>query len=125
MIPDPATIARRRHTVTIVVRFLIVLYGVWCCYNVATGPIGSILNTLANLSNNAGMVGSLLVGHVTAYMSLLSEFALLAALIWQEKRLVRWIVPIGDSDQLCSKCGYSLKDLKSPICPECGTNLPS
>ena len=125
MIPDPDTISRRRHTVTIVVRFLIVLYGVMCCYDLARGQVGTTLSVLLNGSNNAGNWGFVLLNELGGYVRSSPEFALLAVLLWQETRLVRWIVPLGDSGTLCSKCGYSLKDLKSPICPECGTNLRS
>ncbi len=123
MIPDAATIARRRHTVTIVVRLLIALYGAFCVYALVVGPVVSVLNTLMNWSNNSGMVGSLVLGQLGNGCYVLPQLMLVVVLVLTEQRLVRWIVPIPAKHAGCPKCGYSLKDLKSPICPECGTSL--
>lgn len=38
-------------------------------------------------------------------------------------RIARWIVPAGLRTDGCPHCGYSLKNLKSPICPECGNDI--
>ncbi len=38
-------------------------------------------------------------------------------------RLARWLVPSGVRGDECPNCGYSLKHLKSPICPECGADV--
>ncbi len=32
--------------------------------------------------------------------------------------MVRWLVPVRLNE--CPQCGYGLKNLKSPTCPECG-----
>ena len=117
MIPDPATIARRRHLVTIIVRSLIALFGAWVLWGAAVG-LGAVLQPMYMGGPEYLVAGlwNFLAGYVPSLLLALVMF-------FFEKRLVRWIVPTGDSGQLCSKCGYSLKDLKSPICPECGTNL--
>lgn len=39
------------------------------------------------------------------------------------RRLARWLVPPGVRGDECPHCGYSLKHLKSPICPECGADV--
>ena len=49
--------------------------------------------------------------------------ALIAVAVLLERPIVRWIVPLGPSQNVCPRCGYALKDLKSPVCPECGLNL--
>ena len=121
MIPDPATIAKRRHTVRIVLRSLTALYGAWVCFVLAT-------ETLPHLISHANYLIDF--GFVQDFMHFLGFFAgdvprvlFLVALVLCERRLASWIVPVGRAENLCLNCGYSLKDLKSPICPECGTNL--
>jgi hypothetical protein len=117
MIPDPATIARRRHIATIVVRSLIVMYAGWVMYDL----LGEFKGTMLNLWSGGMGGGSLYVMSFAA--SLAVGVISLAAIIFFERTLVRWIVPMPRRDAGCPACGYSLKDLKSPICPECGTNL--
>ncbi len=123
MIPDPATIARRRHTITIIVRFLIAAYGSWCFYKLAMGPIQSFLASLTSGMNTGGVLWSNVLNNCQSLIySTVPQFAFLAGLILTEKRIVHWIVP-DRAENICPKCGYSLKDLKSPICPECGMNI--
>ena len=55
--------------------------------------------------------------------SWLPVIAVLFVFLGLERKLVRWIVPVPARDRTCPKCGYSLKGIKSPICPECGANL--
>lgn len=45
------------------------------------------------------------------------------ALFFVEGWVVRWIVPYPAREATCAQCGYSLKNLKSPICPECGADV--
>ena len=119
MTPDSDTIARRRHTVTIVVRLLIAAYGAWVCYSIATGSVQLFLsNAVANSS-----LGIALADVPYALARDGPQVVLLVVLILVEKRLVRWIVPMPVGGPVCPKCGYSLKNLRSPVCPECGLNL--
>ena len=117
MIPDAATLARRRHTVTIIVRSFIALFGAWIAWGAVVG-LGQILYPLfgSGIDFFFQAVLNFLFQHVPALL-------LIVALIVFEQRLVRWIVPTPRPDTSFPKCGYSLKDLKSPICPECGTSL--
>lgn len=42
-----------------------------------------------------------------------------------EKRLIRWLVPnTVVAKNICPACGYNVKNLNSPVCPECGEHLP-
>ena len=120
MIPDAATIARRRHFVTMIVRFLIVAYAVWCCYLFATSTLRSLI--LTPLWADYGVLNTLRNEWPVAAGDLMRLVILVLAIVL-ESRLVRWIVPIPGRHPGCPKCGYSLKDLNSPICPECGTSL--
>jgi hypothetical protein len=119
MIPDPATIARRRHLVTIIVRSTIALFGAWILWG-AVVAIGSVFQPI---------YGGSIQYFVPAFLGFLTNeippLLLVVALVLFEKHLVRWIVPMPPRHPGCPTCGYSLKDLKSPICPECGTNLRS
>lgn len=121
MIPDFATIARRRHTVTIIVRACIVAYGVWCCYQVAIGPISDSRidrELVEQLGNDRVHPDRQRAGVRISFLCLDC---------WPPFSGRNGGSSIGSSphrpDTFCPKCGYSLKDLKSPICPECGTNL--
>jgi hypothetical protein len=46
-----------------------------------------------------------------------------AGLVLFERLLVRWLIPSAGTGAECGNCGYSLKNLKSPICPECGADV--
>jgi hypothetical protein len=117
MIPDAATIARRRHTVTIIVRFGIALLVLWFAWNF----IGWLSQTFQSVYEfGFANLPSTLVVFVIQF---LPSLFLVSSLFFFHDNLVRWIVPIPRPDHLCPKCNYSLKDLRSPICPECGTNL--
>lgn len=117
MVPDAAAIARRRHTVTICVRSVIALVAAW----IGWGAVVWFGQTLQQISESgvANVFGVLLFFLLQFVPQLL---LLLAAVIFHGP-LVRWIVPTPLPDHSCPKCNYSLKDLKSPICPECGTSL--
>ncbi len=117
MIPDSATITRRRHTATIFVRSGIVLFAVWILWG-ATSWTGQTLQQISEsgISNIFGITLFFLLQFVPSLL-------VLTAMVMFHGHVVRWIVPTPRPDHICPKCGYSLKDLKSPICPECGTNL--
>jgi hypothetical protein len=117
MIPDAATIARRRHLVTIIARSLIALFGAWVALGAVAG-IGQIFQPIYS-----GGIQFLVPGIWNFLTTDVPQLLLVAALFLLEQRLVRWIVPMPSRHAACPTCGYSLKDLKSPICPECGTSL--
>jgi hypothetical protein len=117
MIPDAATIARRRHTVTMILRTVVVLFAGWVAWTVAisTGQTFQQMYTTGPGNAPGIFINLLLLAG--------PEIALVVVLVMLEGRLIRWIVPMPSRHPGCPKCGYSLKDLNSPICPECGTNL--
>lgn len=110
MVPDAATIARRRHLLRTVLR----------C--VALGLL---------LVFAAPVVASVAVALINN--SIFREFFLIRVLEWGsfllagilllifEKRLVAWLVPLGS--HRCPQCDYFLVSLVEPRCPECGLPL--
>lgn len=119
MTPDAATLARRRHTATIIVRSLIAMFAAWMLWGAVVG-LGTILQPM--LEGGVAYLFQGLWNFLTLHVPVL---ILVAAMVLLEQRLVRWIVPVPGPDHLCPTCGYSLRDLESPICPECGTSLRS
>jgi len=118
--PDAATVARRRHMVTMIVRSLIALFGAWILWGAVEG-FGQVFQIMLPSSRTEHLIGAawnFLTSHVPSLL-------LVVAIVFFEQRLVRWIVPTPRPDNACPKCGYSLKDLRSPICPECGMSLRS
>lgn len=114
MIPDFPTIARRRHIATIIVRSCIVVFAAWSLYKLIPVVWASIMS--------AAQGGSLVYFQNSGVVPLLMcVLAIIFAGV--ERWVVRWIVPLPARELACPKCGYSLKNLKSPICPECGTDL--
>lgn len=47
--------------------------------------------------------------------------AIALMLLLSERRLVAWLVPLPKDD--CPACGYSLDQITTPKCPECGLPL--
>ncbi len=119
MIPTFDTITRRRHLVTICLRAALFLFAAWVAY-AAAGLCGQFLQQTFAF----GLAAALPSGaNILAFSG--PEILLVVVLFLLESRIVRWIVPLPPRHSGCPKCGYSLKDLKSPVCPECGTNLRS
>jgi hypothetical protein len=116
MTPDLGTIARRRHAATVALRAIVtiwVAYALWLTLEYLVSQLDAFLN--------AGFLAWVF----QLAIPLLARLVLAAIVLLLEKRLVRWIVPIGSRDNACPRCGYALKDLKSPVCPECGLDLRS
>jgi len=120
MVPDLPTIEWRRHTVTILIRLLIAAYGAWCVYLLASECFAPCLEQLVTSPGNANLTMFNLFGTVVYRLPFI---AVLFVFLSIERMLVRWIVPVPPRELGCPKCGYSLKGIKSPICPECGANL--
>lgn len=89
-------------------------WGLWACARQATYPLTCVLR--GDWAQAAPALIDLLT--VTGPVLLLA-----AALVLCEGKLVRWIVPFPPREATCAQCGYSLKNLKSPICPECGADF--
>ena len=115
MNPDLATIARRRHLMTIMLRVGLL---VWVGYS-AVLTIDMLVGNIDGFV--MGGVGAVLFSLV---IPLACRLALVGVVLLVERPLVRWLVPVSvGGENVCPKCGYSLKNLKSPVCPECGMNL--
>jgi hypothetical protein len=115
MTPDLGTIAQRRHLVTIFLRVGVL---VWVCYSLTLS-----IDMLAGNIDGFAMGGVMAVIFSLA-IPLACRCALAGAVLLMERPLVRWLVPVsGMGEHACPKCGYSLKNLKSPVCPECGMDL--
>jgi hypothetical protein len=120
MTPDLATIARRRHVAMIVLRTAVVLWVVWTLW-LSMESVVANMGMVAHLGDLPG--SSVLTWALDLGLPLVIRLMLAAIVVFMEKRLVRWIVPLGDRGGECPRCGYVLKDLKSPVCPECGLDL--
>lgn len=46
-----------------------------------------------------------------------------ATIMVLSRHIVRWVIPVPVQE--CPNCGYELKNLKSPTCPECGFAIGS
>jgi hypothetical protein len=115
MNPDLITIARRRHLMTIMLRVAVLVWVAYSVWHAVDGLLGNISGFV--MAGIGGLVYELV-------LPLMGRLFLAAALVFLEKPLVRWLVPASaGGENTCPKCGYSLKNLKSPVCPECGMNL--
>lgn len=112
--PDLPTIHRRRFALTTVLRITAGAVLAWQAYHL----LKTIVNAAFPFSNLLDPATWLFVfrDHAPAIL-----FATL--LILFEKRIIRWLVPTPPPSTACPKCGYPMKDLRAPICPECGTDL--
>lgn len=113
-IPDRQTILWRRHLCVSVIRVGAAGYLGWSVLIEVSNVVNVLLfNPLFNLLDNFAF----------GLLSRLPVFAFaLAALVFQ-RRIARWIIPDGFRVDVCPACGYSLKNLNSPICPECGSDV--
>ena len=111
MFPDPATIARRRHLAVIGVRAAMVGSVFVFVYRVSDVFSEGLATLTAPPAATVGYKLGLNIGWLA-----------LAGLLWLiERPLVKWLVPPPQPG--CPNCGYSLRNLKTPICPECGADI--
>ena len=89
-------------------------WGLWGCATQITYPLSRLLQ---------GDVPQMLLALIDWVSGSAPMLLLAAGLALFEGRLVRWIVPYPPREATCPQCGYSLKNLKSPICPECGADF--
>lgn len=113
---DVATVARRRHTATMLLRAALLL---WIGYT-AVQLVQALIAAVQGILGGGYPIGAFVYEVV---IPLVFRIALAAAVMLIEGPLVRWLVPIGQRENSCPRCGYALKDLKSPVCPECGLNM--
>lgn len=114
-IPDHETILRRRHACVCLLRIGAAAWLAWIVgeqffyfvSGVLYNPLSQTLNNLGEgifLYRSVHIIGGILILHFS-------------------RRLAFWLIPDGFRNDLCRACGYSLKTLKSPVCPECGANI--
>lgn len=117
MTPPIDVILRRRHLARTGVRVLVVLCvfkALWELSDALGGDVypgwpGGVGGVIERVFENGLGIGVWLVSALS--------------LLMLERRLSRWLVPMPAPDHVCHQCGYSLKNLKSPVCPECGVDV--
>jgi hypothetical protein len=110
VIPGPAEIVRRRHTVEIISRgagLLLIIYGgLWL--------LGLVADWIYS--------GVVYADPVFEIMYPIGLCATGAVFVMLSRSMARLLVPIPGADQ-CPHCGYRTADLKEARCPECGLRL--
>jgi hypothetical protein len=112
MIPDAASIARKRYRMRKTLRFMaLVLFMIFflceCAELIAWLYRGAAIDNLA-------------LQEFVLYSPFLAGAAFL---VIAQGRLIVWLVPIPKRS-VCPACGYHLQGLREPRCPECGLDLP-
>jgi hypothetical protein len=114
MIPDPVTVARRRHVATCLARAGLVLWGLWVSLR-AAGAVWDFVQL--------AMIGNPVQVLVHPLLGALGDLGIWAVALLLHGRIVRWVVPMGKPADVCPRCGYSLRNLRGGVCPECGLDL--
>jgi hypothetical protein len=120
MIPDLASVMRRRYWLESVIRLAAAaLFAIWL--SLFVGQIVAVAsgNGPPRMSTGQFLNVAYLLGSLARTTPLLIGALFLAAL---NQRLARWIVPFPKSG--CPRCGYRLIALREPRCPECGMPIP-
>ena len=115
--PPIEVILRRRHLARTGVRVVVVLCVVKALWMLSDALTGDVFSGWPG--GGRGVIGPAFENWLGIGVWLVTALALLLL----ERRLSRWLVPMPTPDHVCHQCGYSLKNLKSPVCPECGVDL--
>lgn len=107
----PSQVSSRRHLVQIGLRGLVLMLGL--IFLLRVGDQLGVYVFSQQMPDITGVFISL-VGHAGLLVPMLGIVVL-------ERRLLSWLVPAPKPG--CPNCGYPVKNLRSPICPECGTDL--
>lgn len=108
---------RRRHVARTGVRVVVML-----CVFRAVWLLGDAISS-NGFTFGLGFLGAAVDRAMETGLAIGLWLFIAFALMILEQRLVRWLVPMPTPDHVCHQCGYSLKNLKSPVCPECGVDL--
>lgn len=115
MIPDLASVMRKRYRMERTIRFsALVLLVIWFVaslievFDAIAGVFGGEVNILGRLLRDLLLEAPFFVAG-----------ALLAGM---SGTLARWVLPIPRTG--CPRCGYRIVALTEPRCPECGLSLP-
>ncbi|MEM8757867.1 MAG: hypothetical protein AAGF47_08810 [Planctomycetota bacterium] len=117
MVPSAADIARYRHIAAACLRgvgLLVMLYSVARL----GGHVYSHFDRFLNMARGTQQADWLIVQTVMPAALLLFSIAA----VFFPRLLARWIVPAWSPNR-CPACGFSLVDLASDLCPECGVHL--
>lgn len=117
MTPPIEVILRRRHLARTGVRVVVMLCVVKALWTLSDAIAGEVF------SSWPGGVGGVFERVIDNGLAMGVWLVSALALLLLERRLSRWLVPMPTPDHVCHECGYSLKNLKSPVCPECGVDL--
>jgi rRNA maturation protein Nop10 len=120
MIPSASSIVRSRYWLTMSIR--IVAVG-WLLFAMRFAPqdlFGMITNLFPSLNGGQPFGHYLLSNASTLFVEVVGSATLPLLLLFFHRRLVRFIIPTPK--HACPHCGYSLSNLKSPFCPECGSD---
>ncbi len=113
MIPDLATVLRRRHTMIIIIRCAIAVAFAYSAVQLFQLTVGLLVNFQVL---SVGMV-------VGAVLQEIHMLVLGVVLLIFQKPIARLLIPLGTRVDQCMNCGYPLKNLRSAICPECGVGI--
>lgn len=116
VVPSLHTVLRLRYYARILVRVLAVL---WICLAIYRGTeqaLNLLNQQLGALTSGLGLDSSSLTLAVVLSIVLEASFGL--CLLWFEKPLVRWLLPLPRL--VCPGCDYRIASLTHGKCPECG-----
>lgn len=118
MIPDLASIMRKRYWIETAIRLAaLILFVLWF---VRINLLSYLIDLLTAVGSAAT---SFRISHLMGYMLQGSGYLVAGVLLAVfSRRLARWIAPLPHAG--CPRCGYRLIALREPRCPECGTVLP-
>ncbi len=111
MIPDVASIVRKRYRMRKTLRFGALVLAMIFLISLAWWAIGGLVE---------GWASALESWRLPVFQSAFLVGA--GALVLLERPLVAWLVPWSRS--VCPRCGYNLAAPVPRRCPECGLELP-
>jgi hypothetical protein len=118
---DPALIARRRQTVRMVLRLVVLALAVWASVPLLRALTGALYSMLFGGLHITEMGATVVLGLIEG----VNYLAIAATLFFCEKRLVRWLVPAAQRTGRCPACDYDVRYATGGRCPECGLALPA
>ncbi len=111
-IPTGATVRRWRYVVLVGLRVLMFLLGAFAVFQLYLMAASAVQQMILGSSMGLSIFNVLWV-----LLPLIGAIGLRLL----EKRLIAFLAPLPSRG--CPQCGYSLVNLRSPICPECGSDV--
>lgn len=112
MIPDLETVLRRRHIVIIFIRIAAIMTILWWAVPILEELLYGVLTL--NITQATWNFAPRLASGIVA-------IALASGMLILQRGLAAMLVPMGRRVDSCLNCGYSLKNLRTNVCPECGS----